>query len=192
MSSNAEVRASIKQMRSRLKPDFQKKASQQILQKLMTLPQFNKASQVASYLAYAGEVPTTSIIDHIWQQGKTCFLPVLQTTPNKHLTFHAYGKDTPLSPNQYHIDEPATSFQITLTDLDVVIVPLVAFDQNCHRLGMGAGFYDRTFALRKRQDSPLLIGIAYEMQKIATITPNDWDIAMDFIVTEEQIYTKPI
>lgn len=190
MSSNAEVRASIKQMRSKLKPDFQETASQKIQQRLITLPQFNQANKIACYLAHNGEALTNPIIDYIWQESKNCCLPVLHKTPKKYLTFHIYNQDTQLSPNQYDINEPVATSQITITDLDIVIVPLVAFDKDCHRLGMGAGFYDRTFALRKHQDSPLLIGIAYEMQKIATITPNDWDIAMDFIVTENHIYSK--
>jgi len=190
MPSNTDIRQTIKQARAKLDAGFQFAAGHAVRDQLMDLPAFQAAKNIACYLAYAGEVPTQPLIDYIWQQNKTCYLPVLKTTPEKHLTFHAYHQDAQLMPNQYNIDEPVATAEIAVTDLDLVLVPLVAFDKNCHRLGMGAGFYDRTFALRKQQETPLLIGLAYELQKVPELIPEDWDVAMDFVVTEKRVYSK--
>lgn len=189
MSSNADIRAAIKQTRMTLDASIQTDVALKILQQLKTLPSFSAANKIACYLSYNGEVPTKPIIDEIWQQNKNCYLPVLNTVPEKHLTFHEYSQQTILQPNKYNIDEPINTHEIDITNLDIVLVPLVAFDEHCNRLGMGAGFYDRTFAFRKQQNIPLLIGLAYEMQKSNSLTINDWDIPMDLVVTEKQIYS---
>ena len=72
----------------------------------------------------------------------------------------------------------------------VVLAPLVVFDSNCNRIGMGGGFYDRSFEFRKNPESklPRLIGVAHEFQKVDQILPEDWDVRLDRIVTDQAIY----
>ena len=72
-----------------------------------------------------------------------------------------------------------------------MIVPLVAFDSNCNRLGMGGGYYDRALAFKQtlsETHSPLLIGLAYELQKVNALEINSWDIPMDGIISETKTY----
>ena len=101
----------------------------------------------------------------------------------------------------FEIDEPDVprSQWLTGQQLDLVITPLVAFDANCHRIGVGGGYYDRTFAflssLRGQVDSvsatvrpTKLIGFAMELQRVESIELNPWDVVLDTIVTEEKIY----
>ena len=75
--------------------------------------------------------------------------------------------------------------------LDVVIAPLVAFDESLNRLGMGGGYYDRTFAFRKRARvlrRPVLIGVAYSFQRVDRLQPENWDVPLDVVITEKESY----
>jgi len=76
--------------------------------------------------------------------------------------------------------------------LDIVFVPLVAFDEKCHRIGMGVGYYDRTFnfKLANQKQPPMLIGLAYEFQKVPSISPQSWDVPVDAVVSEKQLYVS--
>lgn len=183
-----EHRRHLKQLRSHLDVVFQAKVGLAIYNRLLLIPLFQQATHVACYLPQKGEVPTSPIIEYLWQQQKYCYLPVLSPTLPKTLTFHPYQPTTSLRANRYGILEPTTSSSIAIEALDVVIVPLVGFDAKCHRIGMGVGYYDRTFACRKINNLPVLIGIAYDMQKIDNFEPEVWDIPMDIVVTETTTY----
>jgi 5-formyltetrahydrofolate cyclo-ligase len=74
--------------------------------------------------------------------------------------------------------------------LDLVLAPLVVFDPDRNRIGMGGGFYDRSFAFRKNPENkvPVLIGVAHELQKVDQIVPQDWDVRLDMIITDQAVY----
>jgi len=96
-----------------------------------------------------------------------------------------------LEPNFYGIPEPRPIELIDPRTLDLVLTPLVAFDGSGHRIGMGGGYYDRSFAFLRRRRywrKPHLLGLAYELQKLPAIIPNDWDIPLDAVATEARIY----
>ena len=83
------------------------------------------------------------------------------------------------------------------TSLDAVIVPLLGFDPQCNRMGMGGGYYDRTFAHRRQAANgnsadglPLLIGTAFEFQCVDNVFPDWWDVPLDHVVTEQRIYSR--
>jgi 5-formyltetrahydrofolate cyclo-ligase len=107
--------------------------------------------------------------------------------------FIEHRKGEPLINNQFSIPEPSIRLRQPTKPwaLDLVIMPLVAFDADCNRLGMGGGYYDRTFAyLNKRRfwRKPILIGVAHECQRVANLESEVWDIPLDAVVTEEKIY----
>nr|VFK20302.1 MAG: 5,10-methenyltetrahydrofolate synthetase [Candidatus Kentron sp. LPFa] len=119
--------------------------------------------------------------------GKKAYLPVLH---GKGLWFLPFDANTPLVCNKYGIPEPALSSDSRCIPqaLDLVLTPLVAFDGMGRRLGMGGGYYDRTFAylLRRRVFvKPMLVGVAYAFQQVATPLPkNPWDVPLDGVVTD--------
>src|SRR3546814_13859404 len=77
-------------------------------------------------------------------------------------------------------------------DMALVVAPLVAFDAQCHRLGMGAGWYDRSFAFRRdRAAPPWLVGAAFATQQVDSIAAQSWDVRMDAVSTEQQIVPAP-
>ena len=71
-----------------------------------------------------------------------------------------------------------------------VVMPLVGFDHDRNRMGMGSAYYDMSFAFKKKFSTPKLIGIAFDEQQIQSIVPNDWDIPMDIIITPTQTFRK--
>jgi 5-formyltetrahydrofolate cyclo-ligase len=90
--------------------------------------------------------------------------------------------------NRLGIEEPAGTATLGARWLDLVFLPLVAFDRSGVRLGAGGGFYDRAFAfrnLRRAWDAPRLVGLAYAFQQLDRIAPAAHDVLMDAVVTEE-------
>lgn len=150
-------------------------------------PIFQASQHIACYLPSDEEFDCIPLIEKIWQAEKNCYLPII--TEENSLAFAHYRRNDVLSLNRYKILEPTHPDRFPAQDLDLVIVPLVAFDGQGNRLGMGAGFYDRTFSFRLNHSSkhPLLIGLGYQFQKVAEIKSDPWDVNLDGVLTEAEI-----
>lgn len=123
--------------------------------------------------------------------GKTCYLPVI--TPRCTLWFARYTPGDPLTPNRFGIPEPACSgvALVPARLLDLIFTPLVAFDDQGHRLGMGSGFYDRSLSFLRHRHTwhkPRLLGIAHELQHLAALQPATWDVPLDGVATDRNLY----
>lgn len=94
--------------------------------------------------------------------------------------------------NRFGIPEPAQSRRQPPGMLDLVVVPLVGFDAACNRMGMGGGFYDRSFAYRltRRHAGPRLVGLAFDCQQVAELPVAPWDVPLDVIVTESRVHWR--
>ena len=111
----------------------------------------------------------------------------------KKLLFGQLLPDSKLKKNYFGIPEPCVTRdnQVSVDLLDMVFVPLVAFDLNGFRIGMGSGYYDRTFEKKlaiKDPKCPVLIGLAYEFQKQECLNHQPWDVPLDMVVTELKTY----
>jgi 5-formyltetrahydrofolate cyclo-ligase len=150
------------------------------------------ARRTAVYLAMGGELDTHPIIDRCRRMRCSLFLPRIAHIGRTRMQFVPFVARSPLRVHRLGMREPRPSgFGSRSIDLDIVFVPLVAFDIAGNRLGMGAGFYDRCFArlrLRTRWRRPKLIGLAYEFQLVAGIEAQPWDVRLDAVVTEKGIY----
>lgn len=183
------IRKTIINERQQLDVVLQEKAALEIKNKLTALDIFKQSKKIAIYYPIRGEVNTIPIIEIIWAENKCCYLPTVKTD-KKTLSFAQYLKNDQLIPGKYKIQEPQPPQKlIAPQNLELIIAPLVGFDEACNRLGYGAGFYDQTFAFRKNIRSPFLIGIAYELQKTSFAT-NPWDVPLDMVITENKIYTR--
>jgi len=153
-------------------------------------PIFQTNRQFGCYLASQEEFDTGPIINAVWQAKKNCYLPVIADGPEKNLQFLQYQSHDILYPNRYHILEPRATPMILVRQLDVVLVPLVGFDREGNRLGMGSGFYDRTFSFLRdnKTASPCLIGVAYQVQQVENILPDEWDVPLMGILTEKELF----
>jgi 5-formyltetrahydrofolate cyclo-ligase len=125
------------------------------------------------------------------RDGKQCFMPVLHPWQQHKMLFVRYTGIQLLRPNRWGVKEPALKAQRCLkpAQLDLVILPLVVFDQEGHRLGMGKGFYDRAFAFRcQTQGKPFLLGLAHECQLAGQLLPvAAWDVDLDAVATVARV-----
>lgn len=138
------------------------------------------------------EFDSSPLIEAIWQAKKHCYLPILSATDEKRLHFSRYRYGDPLHPNPYSILEPVHLVgEIAPDRLDLVIVPLIAFDRHGHRLGTGGGYYDKTFSFLVAHPSPQphMIGLGFAVQEAEALPHDPWDILLQAVVTEEEVIT---
>ena len=183
------IRSTSRQIREQLSADYQKTASAQVCKRIRELTQYRYAKRIALYHAMGGEISLDALWNSAPLHGKYCYFPALND--DKTLSFLPATPTTPFKENKYGIGEPDVDKgeAIAPRQLDIIFLPLVAFDDHCTRLGMGAGYYDRTLA---KENHPLLIGVAYEFQRQPYIEPHTWDIPLTAVVTQRSIYwSKP-
>lgn len=174
-------------LRRRLGAGQQRRAARRLAQWAARQPWFIQARSVALYLAADGEIDPVLLMKGALAQGKRVFLPQLRAA--NRLEFAEYRSGARLRRNRFGIPEPLRGRRMALQGLDVVLVPLVAFDRRGNRLGMGGGFYDRTFArfrqpCRSRANAPRLIGLAHRFQQVAGLDEQSWDVPLSGILTD--------
>ena len=162
-------------------------ASSVIAKKIVSSTWFQRTQYLACYLPAANEVSTWEIISRAWRMKKRVFAPVCEI--NLRMQFREVSPDTDLRPNRYGVFEPVNGEIITARMLDAVVTPVVAFDGHNHRVGMGGGYFDRTFSFLRHRNAwlhPKLVGAAFACQQVTEITPNPWDIPLFAVVTEAE------
>ena len=152
---------------------------------------FRRSRHIAFFLANDGELDPQLLMHRAWRMGKQCYLPVI--TPAKSLWFAPYEHGDALTPNRFGIPEPARAGLPLLSAriLDLILTPLVAFDDHGNRLGMGSGFYDRTLSFLRHRHAwrkPRLLGVAHELQHLATLQAATWDVTLDGVATDQDLY----
>ena len=185
------LRASLRQSRQQLSPEKRHIAARSLLDLIGHQDFFRVAQRIAFYQVIDGEIDPQLLLDLALSEGKACFLPVLSRENPEFVSFAAYDADTPLVENQWGIAEPSPETIVSPTNFDVVSVPLVGFNEQCFRMGMGKGFYDRTFSFKifNRCSRPLLVGLAHESQLVKEAFPvESWDVRLDAIATDKKIY----
>lgn len=186
MTSRQQLRQHIRSLRRSLSAAQQQQASLDLVQQLLRRPELQQALHIALYLTNDGELDTTPLIQALWQQGKTLYLPLLHPVVPGYLVFQLYSPDTVLKPNQFGIGEPELNCSLLcpVDQLDLIFTPLVAFDAQGQRLGMGGGFYDRTLSqLKSDAKKPALIGLAHDCQQVEAVPTEAWDIPLPMICT---------
>ncbi|EKD74892.1 MAG: hypothetical protein ACD_44C00308G0007 [uncultured bacterium] len=190
LPSKKLLRSRFRHHRQTLSPTQQRQCAIQITQHLYFHKLFKESQNIASYYAHQNEVETKGILEQAQQTKKIIYLPVLQNTTNT-LLFSKYTPGEKLISNCYGIPEPENKNFIFSSKLELVLVPLLAFDMQGNRLGSGQGYYDRTFAFLKNDaecKKPVLVGLAYECQKVDCLPVEAWDIPLSYLVTEKKIY----
>ena len=188
----ASLRKSLRHARRTLSLRDQEDAAVALHNALAGQRFFRCAKRLAFYLANDGEIDPSLLLAAALSSGQQCFLPLLHPFGHNRLLFVRYCKGDRLQRNRWGILEPRLQAHrlAPARTLDVVLVPLVGFDAQGNRLGMGKGFYDRTFSFRAaaRRRRPLLIGLAHECQRVENLESQAWDVRMDRIVSDKQSY----
>ena len=187
------LRRTLRRQRRSLTATQQHQHSQQLAKRLCALPVIKKAKTIACYLSFDGEIDLSATIKKLSQMNKQIFLPKLHPLKHHPLLFLPFDPKANTHSNRYGIMESNLSIhsKLRLQALDVVLTPLVGFDAFGHRIGMGGGYYDRSFAFlrhRKQWQKPYLIGVAHEIQKVDHIQPQPWDVQLHTIITDKRRY----
>ena len=189
MQNHDEMRQANRKRRAELDPQQLQAAAQALAQKIIGLDVYTRSHKLAVYFAVNGEIGLDVVIDHALATGKQVFLPNLD---QESLRFSPYFRGQKMRINKFRLPEPDVGDDEMLQpdQLDLVLAPLVVFDASCNRIGMGGGFYDRSFAMRKAVEvtEPVLIGVAHELQKVDEIIPEEWDVRLDMVVTDRAMY----
>ncbi len=173
------LRKEMRKKRLQLTPEQQQQAEQTICAQALQWIEQQQAQTVALYLSSNGEVSTALLIEKLWQAGKTVCLPRLHPFVKGHLLFFRYQQDTRLKPNPFSILEPELDLTalIPQSQLDIIFTPLVAFDTQGNRLGMGGGFYDRTLQ-HWQQKNFQPVGLAHQCQQVEQLPIESWDVPL--------------
>lgn len=195
MQKSPSLRKKLRELRRSLSYSVRLDNESCIAERLYRFPIVRRSRWIAAYLSEDGEVDL-SLLQHILiKENKKLCLPVLRLGQHNRLWFAPYVPEDPLYPNRFGILEPDTHRHppVPLRHIDLILMPLVGFDGDMNRLGMGGGFYDRSLAaLRQgcRWRRPRLIGVAYECQRVKSLECNPWDVPLDWVVTEQGIFSK--
>jgi len=191
MDTRQRLRAELKQRRTEHSAQECTVSSLQICEHIRRDRLFHARKRFALYYPVGNEVNLMPLLHIAWSFRKETYLPVLATFPKGYLWWVPYYDHTPLYLNKFQIPEPrhnARDRTTRIRSLDVIFMPLVGFDKNGNRMGMGGGFYDRSLAKCYRSASswhrPLKIGVAYSWQEVDKLPSEKWDIPLDAIVTE--------
>jgi len=181
--SKAQLRSKLRKRRASLSKAELDKAAAGIANNARYSNRLLQAKRIASYAPFAGEASPEALIEKL--VCKAVYLPKIVNFRLKKIQF--YPANNSDNVNCYGITEPNTKHRPrTCNQLDIILVPLVAFDRYGSRIGMGAGYYDRAMQSLEHQVStkPLLIGIAHHFQEVSKIKRETWDIPLDAILTD--------
>lgn len=178
------LRQHIRQHRRGFSRAYQAYAAQRVCLRIMRSQWWCTAGRIAFYWPADGEVSLLPLLRQSLRRGKRCYLPVVE---HKQLVFREFRYGCALKRNRYGIPEPLGTALCAARQLDVILLPLVAFDARCNRLGMGAGFYDRTLAADTGR-KPLRVGIAHHFQRVARLPVDPWDVPLHSVVTDDRVY----
>jgi 5-formyltetrahydrofolate cyclo-ligase len=191
-SPNA-LRRRLRGLRRGLSATEQRQHARALVRILGRHPAFLRARRIGLYWPADGEIDPRPLTALPQSRRKRWQLPVLRPRPFPKLWFLGHRPGEPTLPNRYGIPEPERRNRRlrAATTLDLLLLPLVGFDADCNRIGMGGGFYDQTLAylLRRRHwRRPRLVGLAHECQRVERLPVRPWDVPLDLVVTEARVY----
>lgn len=188
----SELRRFLRRKRRALSFEQQQQASEQLALNLLKHPNLQRIRHIGIYLANDGEIDPQLYIELGRRRGIQFYLPILHPIYPGKLVFSPYYEGVELTANRFGIPEPPfpKSRRRPAWALDAVLLPLVGFDTQGGRLGMGGGFYDRTFAFSRLRPAmaPKLIGLAHDFQKVSSLPIEPWDVPLHSVVTENGYY----
>ncbi|MDI5919347.1 5-formyltetrahydrofolate cyclo-ligase [Halomonas sp. LR5S13] len=188
------LRRELRLRRRELSAEARRDAAERLCRHLRKLPEIQRARRLALYLPNDGEIDPTPLIPWLERRGTRVHLPVLKPLSRNQLWFVHYHSGTPMVANRFGIPEPEARHgahrarRTPAWALDVILLPLVGFDDRGQRMGMGGGFYDRSLAFTRRPGPrPRLIGLAHDCQRVERLPAAPWDVPLDAIVSDARV-----
>lgn len=175
------VRRAAIERRDLLSVEERSDKSERILEGLLSLPEVGAAGTVMAFWSFGSEVETSALIERLHEAGKRVVLPRIA---EREIAAVAYAPGDPVTATSFGAMEPAGADVVTAEDVDVVIVPGVAFDRRGGRVGYGGGFYDRLFS---RAPAVPAVAVAFAVQLVDEVPQGRSDRRVDAIITEDEV-----
>lgn len=186
LADRQQLRRQLRQARRALDAAAQKRAAVNLYRQLSQHPWFRRARHVALYMASDGEISPHILLAEALKRGKAVYLPVIAASGKPHMQFQQLHASTSWYKNRFGILEPRPELQRQrpVWTLDLLCMPLVGFDAQGGRLGMGGGYYDRCLAA-PQLPLPKLLGLAHACQQVEYIPRACWDIPLDAVASDQ-------
>ncbi len=185
-----QLRADLRLRRKAIDPSSRQLLDKSINQAVLELVEQLHVSALSAYLPFDGEPDLRPALATLSRNGVQIALPVVAAgIDGKILEFRLWDPATPLVKSTFGLSEPGATDTVPVSSLDLVLLPLVAWDESGRRLGMGAGYYDRALSSLADSSRPLRVGIAYEAQKLAGLPEDPWDIRLHEVISESGRFT---
>ncbi|WP_432663492.1 5-formyltetrahydrofolate cyclo-ligase [Wukongibacter baidiensis] len=190
MEGKKKLRKNLLKNREVMEKQTVEKLSKKIMKNVIKIPEFKQSKVVMIYLSFKNEVETNELIDWCFEQGKEVVIPYCVVDNRQIIPCKLDVERKGLKKNKYGIWEPKKDSMVTveIENIDSIIIPGVGFDENCNRLGFGGGYYDR-FLVKRKKNIPA-IAICYQNQIIKSVPTDNYDIPMDMVVTECNIFHR--
>lgn len=195
MSQNTKeiIRQQMGAFRKALSLEEQLLATARIIQNILSLSVYHHCKRIGLYQASNHEADLSYFWHHASHEGIiTAFPSISQDKNNKIMRFLEADPllENDFIPNRFQILEPgADATVIDIETMDCLFIPLFAFDSAGYRLGHGQGYYDQTLQACPKEKRPLCIGIGYDFQRVDTLPHDTWDIPLDMVITEKEVYS---
>lgn len=179
------IRNQARRIRSNMNQETRERLDAKICERILSIPAVHAAKTIALYRSLADEVTIDGLFEHFWGAGKRCAVPLVLPESKMEMRL-AQNLTTDFVDGFRHIQEPSQACKaIDPEEIDIVLVPGTCFTPEGHRLGMGAGYYDRYMS--EPAFSPLKVGVAYTFQVLKSLPQEDHDLTMDMVVTDTKI-----
>ena len=183
MSIKKNIRNKQRYERSLLSDAHKARLSDNFLSQWMKFSKELSYQSIAIYYPFDNEASPLEIMNYLHSKNKEVLLPVIEND-SKTLSFAKYDIQSELLENHFGIFEPKDKKFVDIEDIDIALIPCVAFNDKLFRLGMGGGFYDRTFS---KKLSTILIGVAYSFQYVNELFQEKHDVKMDYVITQKGV-----
>ena len=205
MINKGHARNLAKQIRRYITHEQQRIDSNALIHQFLKLndlfsTQKNINIKIGTYISYQKEIQPEPLIQHLIKSQDVFattsvqyYAPIIHPFHKRNLWFSSTQTILALKKNQYQIEEPPFEAKniIAPWELDMVFIPLLAFDLQCNRLGMGGGYYDTAFQFTSTIEHPIIkIGLAYDAQFIPNLPIEKHDLQLDYILTPTKILSQ--
>ena len=183
MTTKKELRNRMKALKNEQNKKDWERISDAIFAQIEDTEAFNKASSILSYWSMSDEVMTHKAVER-WSKYKKVYLPLIKGNDLELVRFEGVEKMKPEP--VFGILEPTSTENIEIGEIELVIVPGVAFDASCNRMGRGKGYYDRLLS----ESVAAKIGVAFSFQIVDKVPVDPHDVPLDMVVTEVDIFKR--
>ena len=189
--SKNELRRKFRALRRNLDPLQREARDRSINDCVVSLIADTGAKSVSAFLAFDGEPDLRPALDQLSRSGVMLVLPAIvnDAAGKKTLEFRRWHPGAQVSRNSFGIDEPDPQQPVHVREIDVLLIPLVAWDPRGNRLGMGAGYYDHALAALGNSGRPRRIGVGYSIQRTDELNAQPWDVRLHEVITEYGRFT---